>query len=310
MQPSEFTQKLQSSIDELEWKFAEEQDQFILTINSNSVAFNKCVSGFDVEPNEWLRTKHNSKDIHEPGMVATLVFLSTLFKDRIIFYDVGALFGYFSIIAKTFFRDCKCVLVEGNPLSSRCIPKLAAGLEGMMVKNVLVGSNNITKNYWIDSFNFFEVPNNPIWQKFKFATKNGLKRIINLFGAKKKIRIFHTYKIQQVTFPEIFNNSREPTFEIFKLDTEGYQSVFLPPHIDEFCDRKPIILMEFDHPHMMANFGTTNDKMLQLFIDRNYLAFWMNHRRPGVVEQISEVKPEHDMNSLCVLLPRSLIETL
>ena len=84
----------------------------------------------------------------------------------------------------------------------------------------------------------------------------------------------------------------------------------MPPYINELCSRNPILLFEMDQPHKMANFRLTNNDILQLFLDRSYLAYWLNHRKPTKVKRIFKITEEEDSNSLLLLIPNSKVDEI
>lgn len=116
---------IERELEALEWHFYEFEFEFELVVNSTSVKFLKCDSDFSVKPNEWLRNKHQNGKGHEPGMIAVLSFLCKNIKSEIHFYDIGALFGYFSSIVKAMRPSTSVSLIEGNPMSCNCIKKIS-----------------------------------------------------------------------------------------------------------------------------------------------------------------------------------------
>ena len=300
-----FTDGIEAELRALQWQFKELDHEFELKINSVSVNLSKCDSEFSVKPNEWFKAKHQDGKIHEPGTIAVLSFLSKKLKSKVMFYDVGALFGYFSIILKAMLPSCKVLLVEGNPTSCDCIRKISPKLSEDDIQNIVLGNEERYTNFLVDGFNFIE-------GKIQIKTawvilwgKNFIKSFLNLFGNKYQLQPFYSAKIKQGTLPNIFKEREPRCVEIFKLDTEGNQCRFLPPFIDEFCARKPIVLLEMDHSETMAKFGFTNDQLLQLFLERNYLAYWMNHRAPAGVKRVHQITETEDFNSLLLLIPKT-----
>ena len=100
----------------------------------------------------------------------------------------------------------------------------------------------------------------------EIVLKNILKWILNILGFSYKFENVETVKLETITLLDLFEfNKQQKAIEIFKFDTEGYQSVFIPPFIDELCERAPICLLEMDNPEQLLKFNSTNDKILQLF---------------------------------------------
>ncbi len=302
--------EVEEEIEALTFHFNEFKDEFILTVNSSSIKFMKCDSEFDVKPNEWLKHAHHNGKIHEPGMVAVLSFLSKKLNKKVIFYDIGALFGYFSSIVKAMFTDSRIVLIEGNPLSSRCIKKISPQLSSDEVLNVVLGDKEKITNYLVSGFTFIDKESKIIAERFRVWSRNQIKALLNFFGKNYQLRKVYSYNIKQVTIPNIFKEKESTHVEIFKLDAEGNQCRFLPPFINELCSRNPIVLLEMEHSHLMASFGMTNNEILQLFLNRGYVCYWLNHRAPSKVKRIFKISKEEDTNSLLVLIPKVTAEEI
>ena len=299
-----FVDEIEAEFDALTWHFNELKDEFKLNVNSNSITFLKCESDFDVKPNEWIKNAHHSGKIHEPGMVAVLSFLSKKLKKKVIFYDIGALFGYFSSIVKAMLPNSRIILIEGNPLSCKCIKKISPQLSSDEILNVVIGDEERITNYLVSGFTFIHMQNKIRAEKFSVWIRNKIKALLNLFGKKYQMRKVHSYNIKQVTIPNIFKEKKSSQVEIFKVDAEGNQCRFLPPFINEFCSRNPIVLLEMEKSKLMADFGMTNDDILQLFLNRGYVGYWLNHRAPSKVKRVFKITKEEDFNSLLVLLPK------
>ena len=305
-----FVDEIESEIESLTWDFNELKDKFKLTVNSSSITFLKCDSEFDVKPNEWIKSAHHSGKIHEPGMVAVLSFLSKKLKKKVIFYDIGALFGYFSSIVKAMFPNSRIVLIEGNPLSCKCIKKISPQLSSDDILNVVLGDEERFTNYLVSGFTFIDTQKKIRAEKFRVWTRNIIKALLKLVGKKYKMRKVYSYNIKQETIPNIFKEQKSSQVEIFKLDAEGNQCRFLPPFINELCSRNPIVLLEMDSSNKMVNFNMTNDEILQLFLDRGYVCYWLNHRAPSKVKRVFKITKEEDFNSLLVLLPKETAEEI
>ena len=305
-----FIDGIEEELKALKWQFKELDREFELTINSVSVNLLKCDSEFSVKPNEWFIAKHQDGKIHEPGTIAVLSFLSKTIQSQVMFYDVGALFGYFSLIIKAMLPSSRILLVEGNPTSCACIRKISPQLSKDEIANIVLGDQERNTNFLIDGFNFIEGKNQIRTARVRIWGKNIIKRFFNLFGKRYQIQRCYSAQIKQEILPNVFREQEPRCVEIFKLDTEGNQCRFLPPFIDEFCSRKPIVLLEMDNSETMAKFGFTNDQLLQLFLDRNYIAYWMNHRKPTEVKRIFQITKAEDFNSLLLLLPQTKADEL
>ena len=299
-----FGASLRDEISGLKSSFEDKGDHFLLDINGKEIQFLKCSSNFSVQPNAWLTWKNEHGQVHEPGMVAAIHLLSKSIKTEVIFYDVGALFGYFSFVSSAFFENARCKIVEGNPYSADCIKQISGNRSDFTVMNAVVGLERGRKRFFVTGFKFIEVGSlSGQLKRATIAAKNVLKRLANAVGAKFKLVEGQVFDIDEIALPDIFEPKDPATVEIFKIDTEGFQGLFLPPFIDELCARNPIVLLELDRPDMMAQFGTTNDAMLQLFRDRGFEAVWLDHRIGKGVAPVERISAEQDKNSLCIIMP-------
>ena len=124
--------------------YQEDQDFHRIAVNDYSISFPTNVEGNGfVEPDHWIKTKHQGGKIHEPGMVAWLLALRELVgEQRVVFFDVGALYGYFSILSQSIFPIANTVCVEANPRSCHAIREILSKLpelsDKITVKNTLL----------------------------------------------------------------------------------------------------------------------------------------------------------------------------
>ena len=206
--------------------------------------------------------------------------------------------------------NSKILMVEGNPISCACIRQISPQFSKDAIANIVLGDEERNTKFLIDGFSFIDGINQIRMSRVRIWGKNFIKGFFNLFGERYKLRRTYSASIKQEILPNIFREQEPPCIEIFKLDTEGNQCRFLPPFINEFCSRNPIVLLEMDHSETMKNFGYTNDQMLQLFLDRNYVAYWMNHRKPTEVKRVFQIEKAEDFNSLLLLIPQQKVDEL
>jgi len=304
MDTNSFARSIENEMSSLVSSFEDHGDHYVLNLNEDSVKFLKTTSHFAVKPNEWLEWKNGNGSVHEPGMVAALQVLARACKGPVIFYDVGALFGYFSFIVESIFENARCKIVEGNPYSAQCIREIADGRPAFEVVNAVVGLERGRKRFFVVGFKFIDMSSlSGRMKKLTIDLKNAIKRVVGVFGGRFQQVTGDVFNVEEVALPDIFAPRTEGTIEIFKLDTEGFQGLFLPPFIDQLCARNPIVLLELDRPDLMAQFGTTNHHMLRLFLDRGFSAVWTDHRTVGPVMPVTAISHEQDKNSLCIILP-------
>lgn len=305
---NEFLINLQNTIDHIDYSFLKMDNNYKLRVFQNDITLPKLDGELSLA-NRWLEQKHINGKIHERGLIASLKVLSEVYTNKkIIFYDVGACYGYFSVIASVFFNSIDVIAIEGNPISARAISKYTDNYYEIRVENSLVSDVTTRDAYLMIGYEFEKYK--LIGSTFKFMNitiKNFFKKLLNLFGSKfaeQKSSIEHLDSKTLIDLRRKYNVDANFQ-EIFKFDTEGYQSVFLPPQIDLFLETNPICLLEFDNPIQMQKFSSSNEALLQLFISRGYTAIWLDHRNGKDTEIINQVTSKHDRNSLVVLLPQS-----
>ena len=293
----------------LDYQFKSLDDNYELRLHKKRILFSKGNTEFSVSPNEWFEDRHKNGNIHEPGLVGWLVALSKVFgASSVKFYDVGALFSYHSFIAEKLFENLEIIAVEGNPISAKFIQTSIKELDlkNIKVDNIVLGKHNGKNTYLVNNFHFF------IFNSFKglrtvssILFKNLIKSLVNLVGKRFDVVMPLIKEIPSKTLLSLIDTHKPRQIEIFKIDTEGYQAVFLPPAIDPLCDRSAIFLLELDDPKEMEKFGTTNNELVSPFLEQGYSAYWMDHRKRGCkTHQIERLELKHDKNSLLVLMPK------
>ena len=303
MNTQKFIKQLKLEVDDLRYSFKETDDSFELSIGDKSLSLLKADSSFKCKPNDWMAEKHLGGNIHEPGLVATLSLLSKLLDEKVVFYDLGALFAYHSDIANMFFENIEVVTVEGNPHSHECINRQTARFNNFRNLNAVIGKIKSKDRYTIQGFHFNNISKPGIEKTYFDKFKAVARTILRL------IRLRKVYEIETIVIPDLFKYNPENDREIFKIDTEGYQSIFLPPHVKTLCERNAIVLMELDNPMKMLQFDSTNDDMVQPFIKAGYRAVWINHRNACGIRELQSIDSATDKNSLVILLPENFLRS-
>lgn len=298
-------------ISKLEYKFTVSSSKYELKLNNNKVFFNKSNNNFTISPNEWLEAQHKNHGIHECGLVAWLVTLAKYCKNhKVRFYDIGALFGYHSFIAKSLFKNIYITSVEANPISAEYIFNNIKENEKDKIKivNAFVSNESGNFTYLIDIFNFTKKGSKKYYEKIiSIKVKDQIKKFINFFSKKYLLSKHLISNINSISLRSLLKEKEENEINIIKIDTEGYQANFLPPAINILSEKNFIILLELDNKETMKKFGTSNNELLQSFLDKNYKAYWMDHRKCSKIEKIHTILEKHDRNSLLVLIPSKFV---
>jgi FkbM family methyltransferase len=234
----------------------------------------------------WVEKKHAGGQIHEPGLVATLLALAELRSDVRTFLDVGALYGYVSLVARSMFPDCEAHAFEVNPNSYRAL------------------NNNFDANR--DAFGDSVVAHH-------CALSDESARQVRL-------RV-HRFQVQPAGAGE-GGKGREHDIDVWsfddfcaehglrpdviKMDVEGYQAKIVPGAMGVIARDRPVILLEFDAPGAANAFGVTNRDVIAPLLDDGYRLVWGRHRRPDgrfQVLEAADLTDRHEVNSLGILVP-------
>jgi FkbM family methyltransferase len=226
----------------------------------------------------WIRSKHLNGDVHEPATIAALLYIASKGNRQIdCFYDVGALYGYFSLISNKIFKKLEVYSFEMNPHSY------------LMLKNNII-SNNDAKN--------FKLINIGLSNHSKLNAKvkvNGF--ILDENGA-------DTLDLLTVDKFSFLTNSKP---DLIKIDVEGYQTKIIPGAINVIQKYRPYIIAEFDNLQTMLRLGATNKEVFTPLFELGYKMYWCKNHRSRNSEFIEvsydDFCDEHEVNSLAIFEP-------
>jgi len=287
-------------------QLAEDQNKLTLSIRIAdaevaAIPFVADESPVCSEPSQWLMRKNSEGAVHEPGLIAALIWLSEQLQSQsVTFYDIGALYGYHAFIARGLIDSLRVVAVEGNPDSAAYIELNANKDAKFSVVAKVLGNEERRDRYLVKGFRF--IPSGSP-KFFTYCLRLQLKRFANAFRKHPRPMTIKSFELETTTLVNILEPSSESDIEILKIDAEGYQAVFLPPAVETLCKRSAIVLMELDHPEQMKQFQTTNQSLVSPFIEQGYTALWMDHRDASEVTVITEISGDLDRNSMVVLIP-------
>ena len=231
----------------------------------------------------WTNQKHKNGGIHEPAMIAALLTLRGYHKNlNPVFFDIGALYGYFSLIVQSLFSNVTVCAFEMNPDSF-------AALENNIIENKHLNDNNV--------------------------------RCINV-GLSDRTLLQHKSKIEQFRLEEHAGDEGKPLDimklddfcrdqniypTVMKIDVEGYQAKIIPGAMETISNNKPIILLEFDNAqYMIDHFGCTNKIIVKPLFDLGYKLFWCGEQRKNSSQfkhlTFNDLSTEHEKNSLGIFI--------
>jgi len=258
-----------------------------------------------MNPERWLLEKHQGNLSHEPGLTSWILTLADYFNNKKInFVDIGALFGYFTLIASKAFNNSTTTSVEGNPNSAKYIQEAIDlnNLKNTYTDNAIIGTTSNKRSALANGFDFIETQN-PQLRLLKITAKHHSRKI---FAPKKN------YILQPPT-PHITELQEKPLSDfikldnyinIFKIDTEGHQAGFLPPATPALIENNVILLIEFDTIKKLKKYNTTNLQLCIPFLEKGYNLYWCNHRKPQqCAQKLETLSEDQEINSLGVLIP-------
>lgn len=301
---NEFNKKFKTSNYITEEKFTLKINELIFDFPLKSKADNINL-GY-MQPKEWFIHEHQNNSLHEPGLVKLLFILAERFKNsKVRFIDIGALYGYFSILATKIFNDVEVLSVEANPYSCKYIESIKKDKKFVVHKTIntfVDAENTAKKKMYINGYKFLNKTSYYI-VIFKIL----IKKLINLFRQKYKIIKPEKVYVKNTSLADLIRNKKKQ-IDIVKIDTEGYQARFLPPATQNLIDNKAIILLEFDDANEMACYNTTNEKLCLPFIKNGYELYWIEHRAKGTKLKRKKIfDTSMEINSLALLIPSQYI---
>ncbi len=283
---SEISTDLNSIISNIKFHFSEKKLQSILKINNFSpIFFDNSAGGKVVNGSyHWLKNKHQNGFIHEPATIAAFLFIQNYFANQIqVIFDIGALYGYFSLISKSMFPESTLFSFEMNPDSYIALCKNInvnkhLGIPASRCINIgLSDQTSLQKRVFIDTF------------ILKEDSEDEKSSIVDILSLDDFCRL----------------SGFQP--DLIKLDVEGYQAKILPGSMNTIGEAKPIIILEFDGQKQLSTFSTTNKQITKPLFDLGYSCYWCKEQRnfQGKFQALNydDFSQEHEINSLAIFIP-------
>jgi FkbM family methyltransferase len=280
--PAQLAEELNSAVAQLDFTFVANKRRARLQLPDGKRIVFPSDAGGEVRGGayHWLRTKHRNGAIHEPAMVASFVALANRLADEsIVFFDVGALYGYFALLWKSLHRDSTALAFEVNPESYDGLRENVAANEHLgrpAVHCCRVGLSDQTR-------------------LGHSASVKGIKLNEDTDAGDTVVDLMRLDDFSRITgfLPDVM-----------KIDVEGYQARIMPGAMETIRQGEPIILMEFDQPETLESFGRTNRDVVAPLFDLGYSMLWTSDHRHagGIFEVLSlhDLTDEHETNSLAV----------
>ena len=306
----EFCKKVNQHLSGLSYEFKDSPERQILHVNSHNPIYFSSKTGGTVQggSRQWMINKHKSGKIHEPGMIAAIETVNSLSSPIKNFFDIGALYGYFSLLFLSMSKSANVYSFEMNPRSFSAI------------------QSNVRYNEHLDISRIY-----PVNCAFSDFSKKGKMSIIKDFSLrisgdfkfKEKmwvfaclLKSFFTRKQQSNIALEIIDfwsvdewcESEGVLPDIIKIDVEGFQAKILPGAMETIKRAQPFILLEFDSVSAVNSCGLSNKEIVKPLFELGYKLIWGNHRSYDDVFTLvayDELSSLHERNSLGLFFKES-----
>jgi len=236
----------------------------------------------------WISKKHQGGAIHEPGLIATLMVLAEASPTIRTVFDIGALYGYVSFVARSLFEEAEVNAFEVNP---RSYDALTRNIEA----NRATFGDSVRAHHC--ALSDVSQPHAPLRiHRMSIETLDSGAAISDK-GREYEIDVWSL---------DDYCRGHSLAPDLIKLDVEGYQAKIVPGAMGVLASARPVILLEFDAPGAANDFGVTNREVIAPLMDDGYRLIWGRHRRadtPFQVLALDDLTAEHEVNSLGILLP-------
>ena len=248
--------------------------------------------GLGEDAAKWLDKKHQGGQVHEPAMLAAFLAIRDRFNCRMAF-DVGALFGYFTIACQTIFK-CDVVAFE---MHKAAIGPLSRNIQGAKYLEAAI-SDECRKGVkvWVSGFNIYEKP------------EGGWEELDNIPGAMKPRGVDNRGRgFMRINFVTLdwFCEQTGYLPDVIKIDVEGYQAKAVRGMMGIVERHRPAVVIELHDPEKLARFGTTNKETVKPLFDMGYRGYWCGDHRSteAKFERVADMDERHEKLSLMVLIP-------
>lgn len=237
----------------------------------------------------WWDKKHVDGLLHEPATAGAFLAVSRRFRCPNIF-DVGALFGYFSVLSAKLFPYAHITAFEMLPHVYRDLKKIV-GEEVTCVNTIVSDHSDESKRVYVSGFNIFEKPDLG-WEDL--ANNPAAMRVKNTRGFFKSKFISLDDYAEHLAWPDLI-----------KIDVEAYQTRAILGAAKMIEKAHPIIIIELHDAHKVALMGTTNQETVQPMFDAGYRGYWCGDHRSleATFVPFDRITPDKDRLSIAVFIP-------
>lgn len=257
----------------------------------------------------FIQRHFSDGGIYEPGTIATLLALKSAGHSIDCVLDIGALYGYFSLVAAATFPTAELHCFEMNPDSCA---SMAHNMEAnselieqrMHIHNCVLSNDSARGRRARISRMSLAASSHTV------STTEAVARFV-MSGLRK---IYHRQLDYRLDFDQTMDFWTLDDFckvhhlqpDLIKIDVEGYQSKILPGAMDAISQHMPIVILEFDAPEVLRAHGRTNKDIVEPLFELGYQAAWGYHRDASMRFsrlELGDMSPAHERNSLAVFYP-------
>lgn len=274
----------------LSYRYEEaEHDQVLTIANAPAVRFSKCAGGSVAGGSaQWVRHKHQKGGIHEPGLIAALLAIADSNPAITTVFDIGALYGYVALIARSIFRHANVHAFEVNPHSFDALRhNIAANAANF-------GATVFAHHCALSDASAMQQP----LRVRGFSVRPDT-------GEAEPVRGKVVSRIDVWSLDD-FCRVRALKPDVIKIDVEGYQAKIVPGAMEVLSRDRPVVLLEFDRRNPANDFGVSNKDVIEPVMRSGYRLIWGRHRDTGSCFEMldwNDLSDCHEVNSLGILLP-------
>ncbi|MFP5272970.1 FkbM family methyltransferase [Coleofasciculus sp.] len=316
-------EQINLSLCSLSYSFSEDSHEQKLIVNSyKPVYFPVKLGKNSHETSQWMRHTHSGGAIYEPGTIAVFEALYTSAKSLNTVFDVGALYGYFSLICLSIFDTAKVYSFEMNPVSFASLKhnidinhQLDVISRNKAFNYALSDSSELNKSIINRGSKIDSVSNYPYLDRLNIIFKNmQVYGTYKLWESKDKLKQFLDGTPKKKYFKQYFNQFNIDCWSIddfceknyvmpdlIKMDVEGFQAKIIPGAMKTLEKSKPFFLLEFDSLSKVNAFGLSNKEIVKPLFDMGYQLIWGNHRTQNsafIPLNYNDLDSSHECNSL------------
>jgi FkbM family methyltransferase len=236
------------------WSFVEAGDEATLTVTgARPVRFDAA----QPPVRDWLRKKHADGAMHEPAFAFVLLELLRRLEPR-VYFDVGALWGYFSLLPAAARPGLEVKTFEMNPETFRCLernvarnPELAPAIR--LANTALGGKTALGRPIWYSGMRLRDAP----------------------------AEGFREAMVDVLTLDHLMGQGLVP--DLVKIDVEGFEAPVLRGAARLLAERKPALLYELHKESLLAPHDASRRSVTRSLLDAGYRLFAVDHHRDATV---------------------------